>query len=781
MKRSLIFPTDECPLIPMGAITGTPSREFLARTLERWFDVGVTQFMIYARSGCRIEYMSDQWLDTCEWICAEAERIGFTSIWIYDEFNWPSGTCKHRIFEENPEFALSMLSVYREGGEYRFAIRKSTLMSDLFNTAVVDRFIELTHARYETRLGGYMGKLIKGFFTDEPDISYFCSLQHKEDVVRIPYYDGLEADYRKATGGELHDDILRALATGTKFYEGVCNRLFAKRFRSSFADRITDWCRARGMVFTGHLMGEYSSADALKCSGHPLEVLSAFSLPGMDEIFTHGTMGTIEWLTFGTAMYAVEKQVNRGGLAELFALGPCDMTLGKMRRQIWLCAAFGISKYVLAVSQLTMLGNIEKPLYFNPMSPAQPWFPAFRELGQDSEAAAVFALKKRIYGIAVRYPYTPEPLTDLLKHLTASQFSWRLCLPEEEPNADVILSLRDGFIYEERTNRRFFDYGTLENDLLNSIPRQVVVEERNGKTAHDIFLRVYEDGSILVINFANEDRTLVLKRNGEKTEFLLHEDGIRILSGTEKERVNTEAVEVMTHWNVTLDSPNTMRADFNDGVCEFTLDDDLENLVLALRKHDDEVKIQLDGVDVSAENECTRLVHGFRELYLETPVFNLKRGKHTIRMANSAKDYPYLPSVFLLGSFSATGDKVLSAYKNDGGGLYGYAGKIIQSGTVEIPKYPARISADTHGLCTELFADGQSLGKKLWYPFEWELPEGMAGKKMLLEFARHTSCGHLFGERAFDGSDDWIKQYRPGNEKTIIPKMKVSFLSEEIR
>ena len=187
----------ENPLIPMGAITGRPSAAFLRETLQAWRDVGVTQFLIYPRSGCELEYMSEEWLDTCGEICDAAEQLGFTSLWLYDEYNWPSGTCARRILEENPSNALPMLSVFRNGEQYEFTIRRSSLMSNLFSSEVVGRFLELTHARYEKRLGKYMGRLIKGFFTDEPDISFFDSCEHREDLIRIPWYEGMEEEYRR--------------------------------------------------------------------------------------------------------------------------------------------------------------------------------------------------------------------------------------------------------------------------------------------------------------------------------------------------------------------------------------------------------------------------------------------------------------------------------------------------------------------------------------------------------------------------------------------------------
>ena len=113
----------ECPLIPMGAVTGKPDRKMISETLTALREVGVTQYLIYPRSGCELEYLSDEWFDTCRIFFEEGERLGFTSMWLYDEFNWPSGQCGGKIMRENPDYALPYLQVLEKDGKFIF--RKS--------------------------------------------------------------------------------------------------------------------------------------------------------------------------------------------------------------------------------------------------------------------------------------------------------------------------------------------------------------------------------------------------------------------------------------------------------------------------------------------------------------------------------------------------------------------------------------------------------------------------------------------------------------------------------
>ena len=87
----------ECPLVPMGAVTGKPSRELIRETLAAFREAGFTQYLIYPRSGCELEYMSREWFDTCRCFLEEGKKLSFTSFWLYDEFNWPSGGCNGAV------------------------------------------------------------------------------------------------------------------------------------------------------------------------------------------------------------------------------------------------------------------------------------------------------------------------------------------------------------------------------------------------------------------------------------------------------------------------------------------------------------------------------------------------------------------------------------------------------------------------------------------------------------------------------------------------------------
>ncbi|MDR0931650.1 MAG: hypothetical protein LBM70_01340 [Victivallales bacterium] len=111
---------DICPLIPMGAIVGRPTPEEIRKHLSKFRSVGVEQYLLYPRSGCELEYMSDEWLDCCAMYIKEAKALGYKALWLYDEFNWPSGQCGGRVQAANPDFALQILFAEPHGDGYNF-------------------------------------------------------------------------------------------------------------------------------------------------------------------------------------------------------------------------------------------------------------------------------------------------------------------------------------------------------------------------------------------------------------------------------------------------------------------------------------------------------------------------------------------------------------------------------------------------------------------------------------------------------------------------------------
>ena len=72
-----VFIVQSNPLIPMGALTGKPTRAEIHAILAKYKAAGINQYLVYPRSGCELEYLSNEYLDTLATVCEEAEKAGF--------------------------------------------------------------------------------------------------------------------------------------------------------------------------------------------------------------------------------------------------------------------------------------------------------------------------------------------------------------------------------------------------------------------------------------------------------------------------------------------------------------------------------------------------------------------------------------------------------------------------------------------------------------------------------------------------------------------------------
>jgi len=766
------------PLVPMMAMNGRPSDAFLSQWLAGYRKAGLEQFMIYGRSGCEIEYLSDEWFNKCAFLADEAERTGM-SVWLYDEFDWPSGTAKKRVMADKPQCALKYLCAEKGAdGRYVFEIRTNLTMANLMDSDGVDYFIKLTHEKYFKRFPSHFGKTVKGIFTDEPALSYYGKDAPK-NAVKIPYYDGLEADYAALAKSDLRADIAADPLGKKSDWEKNVYKLLGEKFANCYGKKICDWAAAHGIRQTGHLMSESNPEGALRSSGHPLRILSLFELPGMDEIPTSTVMSglfdkqtgretrPLEYLTLGTVMYAVDKNGNKGGMCECFALGPCDMPIGIMRREIWQESVFGVDTYFLAISQFDLRVRLSDDpyltyymsTYLQSFTPNQSWFYDMGVLGDEAKIAAHFARKTRITEIAVRYTYDKHsPIVPLLQKISQAQLSYKLLLDNEPSDSKIIATaLADGTVKEENSGSTFPNVGAFVKWAADKSARKVFVTAPDGGSLNDVFVREYADGSYVVLNYGAE-RELLLNVFGAKTPLALSKFGVYFYDASGLAKSPAQSVAKISEGagksapKVEIAGVNTLRPSFaKSKTFTFTLKEPLD-LRISVRTYGGAPELLVDSKKIKAA-AGDPLLQGFGGLYNRSAPIRFEKGTHTVELKNAAVDFPYLPLVVIDGKFAFDSDGELCSYAFDGKGLDGVIGEVSQTQKVKIPADAAKLSVDTGDMAAEVFIDGKSLGVKLWRPFEWVVPENLRGKEAELKIVRKPSFSRVFGREIFRKDD----------------------------
>ena len=595
-------------MIPFLAITGKPTEAEVRAKVAAIQAQGIDSFLIYARSGLELEYMGEEWLKLNEWFCDEAEKRGM-KVWLYDEYNWPSGTCKGRVPNENDAWRYVEYGVYRNpDGSFRWTTALAPAgWVNVCEPAAVARFIELTHEVYAKRLDRWFkNKTILGIFTDEPGHPTSVTFPDGKPLVSFRKYSGLEEEYRAATGRELKADVEKWINTKDRDVWSVYLGLMGKRFRTAYFDQLRNWCDAHGILFTGHMISENSLYGSARCNGNPILCLRGESLPGMDEIHTRCAPNSIEWVTYNVARQAILHRGN-GGLAELYACGPANHVPATLRFVMWMCAFHGIDHYISCMDVMDEKGLVEKHGYLSCMGPIHPWYEKHaRVLADEARVAAEWARKKVIEReVAVRYPNrlasqfaitglpkaVPGPnLLGLLRTLELNQFTCRLVDEDESTDLPLVFACRaDGRYAEERTGKADLTADAALALCRERLPASFTVYEcdstlgqrascplQNATLATDVLVRTYSDGSSAVLNLMPfSDRTLIAERNGTRTTFtlpargtvLFNAGGSRCCATIDNGRAAARPSRIRTlapvEWDLTLDAPNTRRVNFD--------------------------------------------------------------------------------------------------------------------------------------------------------------------------------------------------------------------------
>lgn len=217
--------------VPFWFWNGEMEKCEIKRQLEEMVKKGVTEVIIHPREGLLIPYPSEEWFDRVCYAVEEAARLDMV-VWLYDDYNCPSGFVNAQLLKEYPQYRGKHLHCEKRqittkdglldfrlpAGElvrvlatqnneafnsdecvdvtdhvvnsalfwrtqpgtwtvYIFMQRLTSVPAfysydhygiDVMDEKAVSKFIEMTHEEYAKRLGQYFGTTIRGFFTDEP-------------------------------------------------------------------------------------------------------------------------------------------------------------------------------------------------------------------------------------------------------------------------------------------------------------------------------------------------------------------------------------------------------------------------------------------------------------------------------------------------------------------------------------------------------------------------------------------------------------------------------------
>ena len=270
---------------------------------------GLGGAFMHTRIGLTTPYLGEEYLAAVKVAVEEAAHLGL-HMYLYDEDRWPSGWGGGLVPLRDERFRVkwlfrvapseepptgdhvTLLSHDADGTRFYRVVSplghptfSGTSYADLMDRDAMQAFLEVAYDPFARAVGEYFGNVIPAMFTDEPAITYLTDLPGLPRRM-LPWTDALSAQFAHDHGydllphlGDLFEDVGSFTATRTDYY-----RTCAGLFERNYTQQLADWCRAHGLAFTGHYMGEHSLAFTLAWDVTTLPHYRHEDWPGIDHL-----------------------------------------------------------------------------------------------------------------------------------------------------------------------------------------------------------------------------------------------------------------------------------------------------------------------------------------------------------------------------------------------------------------------------------------------------------------------------------------------------------------
>lgn len=254
---------------------------------------------------------------------------------------------------------------------------------DVLNPKAIQSFIHVTHEAYQKKVGEEFGKTVQAIFTDEPRLAPRIKLSQRmekadsDQDAMIPYSESFDDKFKDRYG-------ISALEIAPEYVWECTNKDVKHRyqyrsvlcdcFQEAFFDQIGSWCRAHGILMTGHVMGEESLLSQTHYLGDCMRCYEKMDLPGVDILVDERQLLTVKQAV------SVARQYGREGVvSELYGVTNWDCSFKTYKLQGDWQAALGITVRVPHLAWMSMKGEAKRDwpasIFFQ-----SPWYLKFSDL-----------------------------------------------------------------------------------------------------------------------------------------------------------------------------------------------------------------------------------------------------------------------------------------------------------------------------------------------------------------------------------------------------------------
>ena len=447
LLAALADPPDTYRPVPWLAWSGELDWPVLRGQLADMLDKGITEFFLFPLYGMELPYMSAAYWERVHQTLEFCRDSGM-KCWIYDEYNWPSGTCAGRVLRDHPEARSKFVWVRRpdvgaedvevppglgelnETAGTTWAIQQSTAVRissrgcdwlslipgylDVLSMEANRHFIEYTHERYFSQAPQMFPVTIPGFFTDEPA----THTQAGKGWLAVPFTDDLFDSFLEQYGYDLRERLGDLAVDGADAVRTRCHywRWVAERFGEAYSAQQRAWCDRHGVALTGHALGEETLIGQVAFYGDMWEVLKHLTIPGIDLLanadgFNHPYRtryaGDRERRSYHLTCKYVHGVTRHSGGREMMseAYGVCDWGMNLFRQKCGFNyqVALGVTLFN-DNSLITSIADFRKYAIAGKHF-TQPWWAHYRQYADyNARLAALHAEGEPVAEIAVLFP-----------------------------------------------------------------------------------------------------------------------------------------------------------------------------------------------------------------------------------------------------------------------------------------------------------------------------------------------------------------------------------------
>lgn len=341
MIKDFEKPPKEYYPVPWWAWTGNMRKDEMYRQLIDMKDKGIYEFFIFAIYGLEYPiFLKKSWWEMVEFTLKTCRKLGM-KVWIYDDLNWPSGSAGGWLLRDHPECRAWILDCQitkiRSGESYKCDSSKIPVFNefrgdngqrhpvelsdgqiwtnttgtngdlifiervpfekvllncigtvwawgqrgycDLLSRSAVQEWMNYIHKEYWRKFSTYFDSTLKGFFFDEP-------YAHPSNGHSAPWTPKLFEDFKKRYGYNLCAHLGKLFFDDPGFMRVRYDywRLIAEYFGLNFSKQISDWCKEKKVLSTGHCVNEeqQSQQRQVACNGDIYQILKWMQVPGID-------------------------------------------------------------------------------------------------------------------------------------------------------------------------------------------------------------------------------------------------------------------------------------------------------------------------------------------------------------------------------------------------------------------------------------------------------------------------------------------------------------------